>query len=259
MIGAALLTSQLVIGPVRASAQTAQDLLDFPAVNLDILTADGTQNIGKGRYQMDRLPDGGILRGENHYQDGQYDLETARLVILSSNRLPVLTNYEHTYFDKRGTPQLIVRADFRSGKALCMTSRGGHQTTEIADLNFPEDTYSGGSVLIPIQDFLRTGTASVLKLHGFACAPGPKIITVKIQLDTRPSPLRVFNPNAIKIDAYPDFGFWNFFIEPLLPKLHAWFDPGDNWAFVGAELGRYYRGPNIVMVKAQPETGTSAK
>ncbi len=50
----------------------------------------------------------------------------------------------------------------------------------------------------------------------------------------------------------PDFGWINVIIAPFVPKLHAWFDPAKEWAFVGDEAARYYQGTKIMLVKAQP-------
>jgi hypothetical protein len=49
----------------------------------------------------------------------------------------------------------------------------------------------------------------------------------------------------------PDFGWINVIIAPFVPKLHAWFDPAKEWAFVGDEAARYYQGTKIMLVKAQ--------
>jgi hypothetical protein len=34
--------------------------------------------------------------------------------------------------------------------------------------------------------------------------------------------------------------------------MDAWFDPNDNWNYVGGEFDRYFRGPHVVTVRVSP-------
>jgi hypothetical protein len=60
-----------------------------------------------------------------------------------------------------------------------------------------------------------------------------------------------YGAEALRVEVRPDFGWLNVIIAPFVPKLHAWFDPNDGWAFVGDEAARYYKGPRIMLVKTR--------
>ncbi len=36
------------------------------------------------------------------------------------------------------------------------------------------------------------------------------------------------------------------------PPTEAWFDPSDNWKYVGGEFNRYFRGPHVFQVLMGP-------
>jgi hypothetical protein len=51
----------------------------------------------------------------------------------------------------------------------------------------------------------------------------------------------------------PDLGAGlNLVIAPFLPKTEAWFDPHDNWKYVGGEFNRYFGGPHVFQVLVPP-------
>jgi hypothetical protein len=55
-----------------------------------------------------------------------------------------------------------------------------------------------------------------------------------------------------KAEMEADFGWFDIFVSPFLPKMYAWFDSGDNWKFVGGLIDRYYKGPRVLMVRVWP-------
>jgi hypothetical protein len=50
----------------------------------------------------------------------------------------------------------------------------------------------------------------------------------------------------------PDLGALNLLIAPFLPTMDAWFNPHDNWSYVGGEFDRYFRGPHVLTVRVPP-------
>lgn len=53
----------------------------------------------------------------------------------------------------------------------------------------------------------------------------------------------------LKLELQPDFGWLNILLAPFLPKLYFWFDPSNNWNYVGGMFDRYYKGPHILTVR----------
>ena len=44
-------------------------------------------------------------------------------------------------------------------------------------------------------------------------------------------------------------GWINAVIAPFLPRIQAWFDPSEDWFFVGGQSARYYKGLKYLMVR----------
>jgi hypothetical protein len=63
----------------------------------------------------------------------------------------------------------------------------------------------------------------------------------------------------MRVEVRPEFGWLNVFVASFVPKLHAWFDPNDGWAFVGDEAARWYKGPKIMLVKKRHEAAGAAQ
>ena len=192
-----------------------------------------------------------ILRGENRFDDGQYDIETSRLTVSDAGALPALIEFNHMFYTAEGSVLLEAHADVRTGLASCIDRRSGDQKLYATKIEFPAQTWAGASVILPIQRFLRESSPGTLSLNVFNCAPSPKVLAVAVEASPKPRRLTGYLPGAVEIDAKPDFGWLNFFVDPFVPKLHAWFDPGHEWEFVGAMLSRYYSGPEILMVTAR--------
>ncbi len=117
-------------------------------------------------------------------------------------------------------------------------------------LDLPDDTWAGASIVIPIQDLLRAGVKGESRpLHVFNCAPSPKIFAISVNFDPGNAVWTSYGAEAMRVEVRPEFGWWNIFVASFIPKLHAWFDPSDGWAFVGDEAARWYKGPKIMLVK----------
>jgi hypothetical protein len=240
------------LAALSAPAMAAQEqLMGVGAPDFVILSPDGSRRIGRTHYSIVRRAGAVILRGENRFDNGEYDIETSRLTPSGGDGLPRLVDFNHLFYSAEGTILLESHADLRTGLASCIDRLSGAAKLAAAAVAFPPDTWAGASVILPIQRFLRDGGHGKLSLHVFNCAPSPKVFAVTVTPDSAPIRLPDYLPGAVEIDAKPDFGWLDFIVSPFVPKLHAWFDPGRDFEFVGAMLARYYGGPQILMVTAR--------
>jgi hypothetical protein len=102
-----------------------------------------------------------------------------------------------------------------------------------------------------VLDRLRQGVHQI-KFHAFACVPGPTIFAVVASLRDRPERWPPYPGDLVRLDMKPDLGALNELIEPFLPTTDAWFNPADNWNYVGGEFDRYFRGPHVLSVRIPP-------
>ncbi len=86
----------ILAGAHRASS------LDFPPSDFDILNADNGQLIGHGHYTLEQTSGGMTLRGENHYLNGDYDVEEDKLAGGDATLTPPLVSFRHDFFDAAG-------------------------------------------------------------------------------------------------------------------------------------------------------------
>ena len=63
---------------------------------------------------------------------------------------------------------------------------------------------------------------------------------------------RLYPGDLFRLDMRPDLGALNLLIAPFLPTMDAWFNPNDNWNYVGGEFDRYFRGPHVMTVRMPP-------
>jgi hypothetical protein len=230
--------------PSRARAER----FSFPPTDFTIFTPDGKTQLGTSRYTVEPTTEGAVLRGEDYYNDGQSDIEVDRLEVPENPGPPQLIEFRHSFFAAGGAPTMSGYANIRSGLASCTGYSGGIANTITDRLTFPDDTYAGASVLVPIQVFLRSGAVGPLKLHVFSCTPTPRVIAIEVGLAPQPKALP-YPGNLVEVVITPDFGWWNIVLSAFVPKLEAWFTPDDQFGFVGGELARFYKGPDILMVK----------
>ena len=224
--------------------------LSFPPTSFSILKPDTGVAIGRARYRVEATRDGGILRGENGYFDGQTDVETAHIEIAADGGKPKLTEFDHTYYNVDKSILRRGHVDLKSGAATCIDNSAGQKSVQSDVLTIPDDTWAGASILIPIQNFLRAGDKGITRpLHAFGCAPSPKIFAVGVNIDPGNAVWATYGAEAIRVEVRPDFGVLNFVLAAFVPRLHAWFDPNDRLAFVGDEAARYYKGDPIMLVK----------
>jgi hypothetical protein len=231
-----------------AAAAPIVKLLGFSSADFEILDPATLGVIGHAHYVVMKEGSAISLHGDDRYTNGEYDYERDRFEPLSG-ALPVLVQADHYFFLANGAPQLRSNLDLKAGLASCTDFRTQPPVTQSAALIAPADTWAGASVMIPIQDFLRRGGAGTLDTHVFNCAPSPKIFAVKVTVTKLQALLPLGRRDLVEVDVKPDFGWLNLLIEPFVPHLNAWFDPHQEWEFVGAALARFYKGPDIMLAR----------
>jgi hypothetical protein len=227
--------------------------LDFPPVaDFNVLSPNGLNVIGHTHFALtDEAPGFQLVYIESHYLNGEYDIERNEIETRGRNELPVMATYEHGFFRPGGVMTRQVKADFRSGRVSCTTDDAGVDEVDRATLDFPSDTYAGSALLIPLQHHLIKGSDGPVAFYDFACIPGPKIF--KVQASATDLTHWPHYPGLTQqVDIKPDFGWLDLVVAPFVPKMHAWFNPRDDWNFVGGIMTRYYRGPEIILARVPP-------
>jgi hypothetical protein len=236
-----------------AGAARAESLLEAGSIDYNIMSADGRVTMGHGRYTIDRGKDGIILHGESRYTTGEYDVETDLLSPGFSGSLPRLKRFDHLFYSAEGSLIRVAHADLSTGTANCVDSPEHIEQSDTLD--FPPDTWAGASVLIPIQEFLRSGGEGELHMNVFNCTWKPGVFAVTVNVAPRSGAWPYAQRDAVQVNVKPHFGWYDVFIEPFVPKLHAWFDPRAGWGFEGVAIARYYRGPDILIVSDTTRSG----
>jgi hypothetical protein len=247
---AAAIVMMLLTWAVARPALCA-DSLSFPPTSFTILNPDTGVAVGRSQYHVDETADGATLHGVNSFYDDQSDVETAVLDARTGSE-PGLIEFDHTFFGADGSIVVRGHLDTKSGAATCIDNTGGQKRTRAAVLSVPDHTWAGASIVIPIQAFLRAGgRGSAQSLNVFSCAPGPKIFAVTVKADPKDAMWTPYGADALRVEIRPDFGVLNLIVASFVPKLHAWFDPNDGWAFLGDEAARWYKGPHVMLVKTR--------
>jgi hypothetical protein len=237
--------------PALATATAATGLITQDT-DLYIYDPSGARLLGRAHYTVAQHDNIVTIEGRNEFLDGERDIEHDTLKITADD-LPRMITYEHSFFDAHGAPQIIAKADAVTGKTSCATYETGTGTVETAVLQFPPDTYAGAGVLVPVADRFRRGEAGDLDIHVFDCARGPRILTLHVDLTRAPWSFLPHDGQLGKADAQPVFGWFNIFLKPFVPTIRLWFDPLRDFAFVGGTLSRYYRGPEVLLVRMTPQ------
>jgi hypothetical protein len=256
LVAAVIVAVTLLAGrrPGTASAfatATARNASITRNTDLYIYDPAGTKLLGRAHYTVTQRDNIVTIEGRNDFLDGEYDLEHDTLK-MTADELPRMITYEHSFFDAHSAPLIIAKADAVTGKTSCAKYEAGVGTVETALLQFPPDTYAGASVLVPVADQFRRGDAPDLDLHVFDCAHGPRILTLHVDLERAPWHFLPHDGELGKADAQPVFGWFNIFLKPFVPTIRMWFDPLRDFAFVGGILSRYYRGPEVLLVRITP-------
>jgi len=211
---------------------------DFRALELKILSPDGKRTIGSTRFIVTR----------DSSRDGEHDTESERLFVGNPDAIPRLETYEHSFFNADGTLRMVDTLDAKSGLASCTSYSAGKLNPRKSQLDVPADSFAGASELMMVIGSLRRGIREI-KFHAFACVPGPRIFSVEASLPERWEHWLLYPGDLVRLDMQPDLGVLNLLIAPFMPKMDAWFNPDDNWNYVGGEFDRYFRGPHVLTVR----------
>ena len=246
------LAAGLAASQVAFAADSPQ--INEPAsqtIEMKMLSADGTRKIGSTRITVASSGAGETIEGETRYLDGQRDQEKDQ-VKLEKGALKLET-YEHSFFDADGTMTMLDTLDAESRIATCARREDGAMKVRKSQIELPPDTFSGGSQLLIVIANLQKGGHQV-QFHAFACVPGPRVFEVDAPVPQQVEHWPFYPGDLIRLDLRPDLGAGlNLIISPFLPKTEAWFDPRDNWKYVGGEFNRYFGGPRVFQVLVPPE------
>ena len=242
-------------GLTIAAAADGVDAFDLSATDMTILNPDNRQVIGHAHYKVTHQQRAMIFEGENRYLDGEYDREWQRVERGSDGAPPILVSYQHSFFNADGTPESLDALDATSGILTC-THYHGASTPDVrqAKVAIPPDTYAGSTQLMLLVGRLREG-ASAIKLHSFICLPGPYIIPLRVTPPAEKVKWAMYPGNLVKVELVPDFGWFGALAGPFIPKSYGWFDPGDDYNYVGGVFDRFYRRHHLMMVRTTASGG----
>ncbi|GEM_PF-2517823 len=250
---------------VAGISQAVVDLKSMLAspIDLTIYSADRKLLIGHSHFtikQEDRRVD---VNGLTHYLNGERDLEHVTLRYESGDPLPVVVKLQSSFLASDGLPQLIEDANFETGEATCRWgSNPGEDYT--AQLQPQPDTYAGAASIIPMEYALKQGQSSVT-FHVFDCAPKPTIFTVDAKLENGEAHWSYYPGELAKMGLTPDLGWLNLIASPFIPNITIWFNPRQDYQYIGTRKDRFYRGREQVLVRSSngstvnPESNKSAR
>jgi hypothetical protein len=237
-------------GSVANAAATVdlKTLLASPVV-VTIYSADRKLVIGHAQYTIMETGNAVAVSGDARYLDGERDWERIGMEYQPGNPLPVVTSFQANYLGSDGAPQLTERADFKSGDASCTWS-GQPQDRPYADgLEFPPDTYAGATAIVPLEYALKKGEQTV-RFHVFDCTPKPTVLAIDAKLEDGVAHWSYHPGELAQMGLTPDLGWLNMVAKPFIPNISVWFDPRDDYQYVGAAKDRFYRGRSQIMVRS---------
>jgi hypothetical protein len=236
----------LTVAPVRL---VFAENFGLPPTHFEILNQAGTQVIGHGRYEVVSSGDHlATALGENHFNDGTYDIERDRLVVDGPGKAPRMLTYDHAYYAANGSVERESKANFTTGEVACIRYDNGKADVTSATFELPPDTYSGSLIIVPIRDSMMRGESGPIILHDVNCAPGPKLFKIKARA-TKRSTWKFYPGELTQIEIEPDLGWLNLVLAPFVPHIKAWFNPANNWTFVGGNFQLYYKGPKVILAR----------
>jgi hypothetical protein len=225
--------------------------LDIPPTNYTIRSVDGVSVIGRAHFAVTTSADGlTTVRGDYRFLDGEYDNDEATVRPSSDGSLPRLVRSHHAFFHADGSPDRESQTDVAAGIGRCTIYENGQPQVSSIQTDFPADTFAGDAVMLPLQRFLRAGGNGSISFHAFNCIPGPKLLKVTARASP-PASWNYYPGDLTRVDVEPDFGWINAVIAPFLPRIQAWFDPSEDWFFVGGQSARYYKGLKYLMVRVR--------
>jgi hypothetical protein len=245
-LAASSTTLQIALAPnLRPPSLPPSQVLE-----LKILNADGRQTVGSTHFRLSSDGSSETIELESRYLDGQHDEEQDR--VLSIDGKLRLLSYEHTFFGADGKAIMVDKFDAISRIATCSRREDGKMRLRSSQLDFSADMFCGATQLLIVTTNLRAGSRNI-NFHALACIPGPRVFHVVASVPEHTERWSNYPGDLIRLDLRPDLGAGiNLIISPFLPKIDAWFDPHDNWRYVGGEFNRYFGGPHVYQVLVQP-------
>ena len=252
-------TAVIILGSLIVSAAAhaagspgANDApLKIEPISFTILNPDNHEVVGHAEYKIENLDGRILVLGENHYENGEHDVEQDELTLNDGNTLPVMVKFEHAFFKADGAQHLIARADPRSGYASCVSYEAGRKHELSEKLRFPSDTYAGAAAVVAMENAFRTGHQQMI-FHTFDCAPGPTLAPVMAQRGEQDEHWGPYPKPLIQVKLTAKLGWVGDFLGSLLPHRSAWFDPANGWRYVGGKIQRYLaNGPQVILVREE--------
>jgi hypothetical protein len=243
-----LLFSSMCTG--MAQAVDGANVFDLSNTDVTILNPDSLEVIGHAHYKVTHQNRAMIFEGENRFLNGEYDREVQRVELRADDAPPVLIKYVHSFFNADGSPESIDALDASSGMLTC-THFHGNATPDVrqSKVEVPADTYVGSTQLMLLVGRLREG-AHAIAMHTFICLPGPHIIPLTVTPPVTNVKWAMHPGDLVKVELVPDFGWLGALTGPFVPKAYGWFDPSDDYNYVGGLFDRFYRHRHLMMVRA---------
>ena len=247
-----LAASAVVRSNASALEASPAGAFDFRALQFKILSPDAKQTIGSTRFTVLRDDNSSEeIKGETRYLDGEHDNENERLYVANPDSTPRLDTYEHSFFNTDGTLRMVDTLNTKSGIASCTSYTAGKMKVRKSQLDVPADSFAGASEMMMVVGSLRRGIQEI-RFHAFACVPGPEIFSVQASLPDRSGHWPLYPGDLVRLDMRPNLGRLNLLLAPFMPTMDAWFNPNDNWNYVGGEFDRYFLGPHVLTVRVPP-------
>jgi hypothetical protein len=246
------------LGPIVCDRAAASNKQDQEPVRFTILDADGREVIGRSEYRMKSMVGRTLLLGDNHYKDGEHDVERDELELNDGKAAPVLVSFEHRFFNSDGSQKLIAHADRRSGDASCVSYEADQKRELTKKLQFPSDTYPGAAAVLAMQAAFRNGHDQVA-FHTFDCAPAPILAAVVAERNEEQH-WGSYPGMVTRVGVTAKLGWLQNFLGGLLPHRDAWFDAERGWQYVGGKIQRYLAtGPQVVLVREGGSEGDALR
>jgi hypothetical protein len=224
-------------------------------VSFTILDPDSHEVIGHAKYKIEHLNSRIMVWGENHYNNGEHDIERDDLALNQNDALPTMEHFEHTFFNADGSPKLIARADLRTGDASCVSYEAGRKHELSKKLEFPSDTYAGAAAVVAMEKAFRDGREHIA-FYAFDCAPGPSLAPVIAERGEENEYWARYPKPLIRVQLTAKLGWFGNLLGSLVPRRNAWFDPAHGWQYVGGKIQRYLaNGPQVILVREESAQG----
>ena len=250
MLASLLLLPALLFmnGLSRAGGSVDLKTLLASPVDLTVYSPDRKIVIGHAHYTVKDDGKAVEIIGDTRYLDGERDWERIVLHYESPNPLPLVKSFQSNFIAANGSPQLIEKADFQSGAASCRWSNELEDSLYADTLEVPPNTYVGAASIVPLEYALKKGKQSV-RFHVFDCAPKPAVYTIDAKLEGGGARWSYYPGELAQMGLTPDLGWLNIVAKPFIPDISVFFNPHEDYQYVGTAKDRFYRGRSVILVR----------